>query len=97
MMQAVQASLLHMNSMDENPRHHLCPIGPDSWCKYQNAIANKVPYTHRKDPIPSAIVEVLKPVYARLGSWSLLERYLGGYTQNAKESLHSVVWKFCRK
>ena len=35
MLRAVQASLLHLNSSDENPRHHLCPKGPNSWCKYQ--------------------------------------------------------------
>ena len=34
MVRAVQASLLHSNSTDENPRHHLCPTGENSWCKY---------------------------------------------------------------
>ena len=29
MMKAVQATLLHMNSTDANPRHHLCD---SSWC-----------------------------------------------------------------
>ena len=27
--------LLHYNSTNEQPRHHLCPVGPDSWCKWQ--------------------------------------------------------------
>lgn len=31
MMKAVQATLLHKNSTDETPRHHLCD---PSWCKY---------------------------------------------------------------
>ena len=39
MMRAVQASLLHNNSTDEVPRHHLCPSGSDSWCKYQKSKA----------------------------------------------------------
>jgi hypothetical protein len=33
---------------------------------------------------------------ARLGSQSLLQKCVMGYTQNANESLHSTVWKFCR-
>ena len=35
MMKAVQASLLHSNSTDDNPRHHLCPEGEKTWCKWQ--------------------------------------------------------------
>jgi len=63
MMRAVQASFTSTNSSDENPRHHLCPKGPNPWCKYQKAIANKVPYTHKNPPIPSAIVQVIKPMF----------------------------------
>ena len=55
------------------------------------------PYQHHKPPIPEAIVQLLKPIYARLGSRELLEKCLCGYTQNANESLHSTVWKFCPK
>ena len=39
MIKAVQASLLHSNSSDDNPRHHLCPQGEKSWCKWQVAKA----------------------------------------------------------
>ena len=35
MMKAVQASLLHSNSTDDNLRHHLCPEGEKTWCKWQ--------------------------------------------------------------
>lgn len=97
MIKAVQGSLLHMNSTDDAPRHHLCPVGPDSWCKYQKSLAKKLPYTHKKPPIPPAIVQLIKPIYSRLGSRSLLERCVAGFTQNANESLHSTVWQFCSK
>ena len=30
MMKAVQETLLHTNSTNEHPRHHLCPVGPVS-------------------------------------------------------------------
>ena len=55
MMRGVQATLLHSNSTDEVPHHHLCHI------------------------------------YAQLGSSKLLEKCLDGYTQNANESLHSII------
>ena len=44
MMKAVQATLLHNNSTNTNPRHHLCPKGPDSWCKWQVAKATGKEY-----------------------------------------------------
>ena len=50
-----------------------------------------------KKTIPEAIVALLKPIYARLGSRSLLKKCKDGYTQNANESLHSIVWRFCPK
>ena len=43
------------------------------------------------------IVQLIKPIYANLGSRSLLEKCTGGYTQNDNESLYSLVWKFCPK
>ena len=96
MMKAVQASLLHSNSTNVWPRHHLCPVGPDSWCKWQVAQATGTVYDH-KDPLPDAIVQLLHPIYSRLGSRSLLEKCVQGYTQNVNEALHSTVWKFCPK
>ena len=97
MVRAVQASLLHTNSSDDHPRHQLCPTGERSWCGWQRAQAKGEPYQHKKKPVPSAIVQLLKPVYARLGSPELLKKCLDGYHQNANESLHSLVWKFCPK
>ena len=96
MMKAVQATLLHSNSTNAHPRHHLCPEGPSSWCKWQVAKATGKEYNH-KEPLPDAIVQLLRPIYARLGSQSLLEKCVNGYTQNANEALHSTVWKFCSK
>ena len=49
-MKAVQATLLHSNSTNEHPRHHLCPVGTDSWCKWQVAQATGTVYDH-KDPL----------------------------------------------
>ena len=97
MAKAVQATLLHYNSTDDKPRHHLCPVGVDSWCRWQSAKAKGEDFHHHKNPIPEAILHLIKPIYTRLGSPELLKKCLHGYTQNANESLHSVVWKFCPK
>lgn len=97
MIRAVQASLLHKNSTDEHPRHHLCPTGVDSWCKWQVAKAKKEEYHHTKPSIPEAIVSLMRPIYARLGSRSLLEKCIDRYTQNANEALHNIVWRFSSK
>ena len=99
MTRAVQATLLHCNSTDEQPRHQLCPTGEKSWCAWQRVQAKGKEYHHEKNPIPSAIVQLLKPVYAHLGDPELLRKCLHGYHQNANESLHSLtlVWKFCPK
>ena len=96
MVKSIQATLLHCNSTDEHPRHHLCPEGEGSWCKWQVAKATGKSFTH-KDPIPEAIVALIRPIYARLGSRSLLEKCVHGYTQNANECLHSTLWRFCPK
>ena len=48
--------------------------GENSWCGWQRTKANKERYHHTKAPIPPAIVTLLKPIYARLGSRALLEK-----------------------
>ena len=91
MMKAVQATLLHCNSTNSMPRYHLCPKGPDSWCKWQQAQATGKEYDH-KDLLPSAIVQVLRPIYNRLGSQSLLERCVDGVYPKCKRgtTFHGV-------
>ena len=92
MMMAVQATLHHMTSTDDRPVHHMCPEGENSWCSYNKVKAgNKLDeYKHGFDPIPQAIVQLLKPIYNRLSSRLLLSLCLLGHNQNANESLHST-------
>jgi hypothetical protein len=52
-------------------------------------------FPHQKmigTPISREVAKLIFPVYQRLTSPFLLEKCLGGYTQNANESLHSVLW-----
>ena len=93
---AVQVTLHHMTSTDDRPVHHMYPEGENSWCSYNKAKARNElnEYKHGFDAIPQAIVQLLKPIYNRLGSRLLLSKSLLRYTQNANESLHSKVWRF---
>lgn len=81
MIKVVQATLLHVNSTDEQP--YLCPDTDDTWCKYHLAKAKGEVY----NTIPPAIIQLLRPIYAWLHSRSLLEKSVDGYTQNVNESL----------
>ena len=84
MMKGVHATLLHCNSTDVPGCHgstaiplmlllatNLCPPGENSWCNYQVAMAKHETYHHTHPPIPEAIVQLLKPIYARLGKSGL--------------------------
>lgn len=98
MRKSIWAIWNHKASTDENPRHHFCPKGPDSWCTYQRAICtNKVHQYKHKNTIPVSIMDFIKPVFLDLSAPNLLRRCLKGKTQNANESYNSVLWSICPK
>ena len=92
MIRAVQASVLHKTSTDE--QHNLCSEGDTSWCNFRShkALGLKC---HCKKCIPEVIVKLLRPTYRKLGDCDILGRCVGGYTQNTNEPLYSLHWKFC--
>lgn len=93
MQKAVLATLKHMSSTDQTPRHDLCPEGPESWCKFNRAMANNEEPPPHKHSLPDFVCEALEPVFTRLSDKALLERCSDGITQNPSESLHSVIWQ----
>ena len=92
MKEAIGALLRHRLSLDALPNHVKCPEGSDSWCRYHR----RNDYKH-KNPLPKAVAAGLKPVFDRLSLDSLLERCVDSFTQNAAESLYSVLWNLCPK
>ncbi|GAB0098331.1 hypothetical protein DMENIID0001_140500 [Sergentomyia squamirostris] len=96
MKKAIMAVLRHKSSTDDNPEHDLCPQTEDTWCKYWKAVQEGEEYQHSK-PIPAAVVEAITPVYEALTDDNLLERCLGGFTQNNNESFHASIWKLAPK
>ncbi|GFS59943.1 uncharacterized protein TNCV_3957391 [Trichonephila clavipes] len=100
MKSAILASLFHCSSTDKTPKHSKCPTGSTSWCFYQRALANNEnPKSHSlmKTKLSEQVLEKILPVYQRLVNDELLERCSAGKTQNANESIHSVIWKNCPK
>jgi hypothetical protein len=96
MREAILASYFHCSSTDNNQRHHLCPIGEDSWCFVQKAIAkNEEPISHKQMRVKFDVgtnLKLIYNVYADLTTDHLLAKCLKGRTQNPNESLHSIIW-----
>ncbi|GFV56203.1 uncharacterized protein TNCV_3266101 [Trichonephila clavipes] len=50
-----------------------------------------------KTKLTQEVVAKILPVYQRLASNEILSRCTSGKSQNANESLHSVIWSHCPK
>ncbi|KAJ4432026.1 hypothetical protein ANN_20640 [Periplaneta americana] len=78
MKSAIYATLFHSISTDEKPQHGNCPVGTESWCFYQRAVAQgKQPGPHKDNvgtPLKEAVLAKMMPAYQRLASNTLLER-----------------------
>lgn len=93
------AILFHMSSTDDNPKHHHCPPGAQSWCFWQRATAkSEDPGGHKEhETLPPDVGRRLVPLFQRLSDDGLLKRCCRGKTQNPNESLHNIIWKLCPK
>ncbi|GFS69248.1 uncharacterized protein TNCV_4010811 [Trichonephila clavipes] len=93
---AIYATLFHSISTDQKPQHFKCPTGKDFWCFSQAALARgEVPgphVKHVKTPLKETHLAKIMPIYQRLASNELLHRCIRCVTQNANESLHSIIW-----
>ena len=99
MQQSVKAIARHRASTDEKPMHELCPPGPDSWCGFQRDIATGLDIYKHHNPLAQRLLNVIELLFGEddLGSEALLRRCVDGYTQNVKESLNGLIWKYCPK
>ena len=86
-------------STKEEPNHECCPTGPESWCKWQKAVAlNRDSTLEDLTPLlGQEMKEHLLPIYENLSREDLLERCLGDHTQNANESFNSTIWRLTPK
>lgn len=96
---AIWATYYHYASTDENPQHEKCPGGANSWCAWQRASATNslTSFKHDYVPLSTDILSSIKPIYEDLSKETLLERCLGGFTQNNNESINQLIWKISPK
>ena len=97
--EAIWATFQHYCSTDENPRHEKWPIGPDSWCSWQRAAAadELCGFHHDYELLPKDVIQAIHPIYTDLSNEKLLERCVGGFTQNNNESYNQLIWKITPK
>jgi len=95
----IWATYYHYSSNDKNPQHEKCPSGEDSWCEWQKAAAADAlkSFKHSYAALPSKVLEAMKPIYEDLSKDALLQRCLGGFTQNNNENLNQLIWKISPK
>ncbi|GFX93083.1 uncharacterized protein TNCV_140271 [Trichonephila clavipes] len=98
---AIYATLFHSISTNQKPQHFKCLTGKDSWCFFQAALGRgEVPgphVKHVKTPLKETHLDKSMPLYQRLASNELLQRCIRCVTQNANESLYSIIWGKCSK
>ena len=95
MRREIWAGYYHKISTDEKPQHSYCS---DSWCKYKKAVRDKTVKSFKHPPaLAQDVQEILKPIYEDLTKQELLERCLGGNTQNNNESFNNCVWAMAPK
>ncbi|GFW32562.1 uncharacterized protein TNCV_1121911 [Trichonephila clavipes] len=79
MRKAVWAVYFHIRSSDEEPLHSFCPVGPNSWCKYQNQVVEGSVETFRhSNKLPVAVMDAIKPVFNDLSQPKLLQKMSRG-------------------
>lgn len=98
MKKEILSTYYHKISTDDEPRHEYCP---QSWCWYQARAHAEDPEIEAAleydPPLHPDVAEAIYPVYKELSKDDLLNRCLGGYTQNSNESLNALIWKFAPK
>ncbi|GFW73238.1 uncharacterized protein TNCV_2799021 [Trichonephila clavipes] len=78
MRKAVWAVYFDIRSSDEEPLHSFCPVGPNSWYKYQNQVLEGSVETFRhSNKLPVAVMDAIKPVFNDLSQPKLLQDCLG--------------------
>ncbi|XP_011861628.1 PREDICTED: uncharacterized protein LOC105558524 [Vollenhovia emeryi] len=99
MKKAIWATFYHYSSTDDNPQHGYCPEGAESWCKWQKskAAGTLSDFKHDYSALPEIVLKAIRPIYQDLSADKLLERCVGGYTQNSNESYNQLVWKIAPK
>ena len=71
--------------------------GPESWCKYERAVAKGEEQPKHQPSFKHDILPVIYPIILRLIDRDLLKRCSRMKTENANESFNAAVWRRCPK
>ena len=94
----IMAILSHIIARDDlKQQHRYCPVGLKSWCAWQRHQAVGSTNYNAFHCLPEVFLDILKPIFMALSNADLLQRCVLGGTQNANESLNSLVWLHCPK
>ena len=93
----IQASFYHCSSSDEDPQHHLCPEGEESWSYFKKAQAsNETPKSHKEMSVyfrlEKADLDKVMAVYTGLSKEELMKKSIERHTQNPNEAIHAKLW-----
>ena len=69
----------------------LCPIGPDSWCRFRKAEAADTSYLHTNS-IPEACMEVVKPCFDKLATVENVRALQHDFSTDHNEAFNSTIW-----
>ena len=93
MKKSIFAALFHVASSAKNIWHDHCPTGKNSWCKYQQDIAEGTTTYQPGIGLPLRVIAEIKPIFVDLSDDKLLGRCLDCYTQNQNECFNNYVWR----
>ena len=94
MQSATRATLFHIaSSKDRNYHTAYCPEGKDSWCTYQQDVANGTNFYKPGPGLPFSVIKAVKPIFEELSSEKLLKGCLHGKTQNHNECFNKTIWE----
>jgi len=107
----IRAVLFHCTDFKSQSRRHvLCPVGPESWCKWKRTEGDKgnndyKPKVNLPEWIYEIIVkefndliyEIIVKEFNDLSDDNLLAKCVHGETQNCNEGINNVIWSRCPK
>ncbi|GFW58959.1 uncharacterized protein TNCV_2830651 [Trichonephila clavipes] len=74
MQRAVTAAFVHCCSNAKQQIHGQYPVGPDIWCKYQQALSKDKIYSDKSKGFPTNLINIIKPTYMKLCDQNLLKK-----------------------
>ena len=100
-LKSIDAIPLHLGANEANAEqnHALCPLGENSWCRYQRARAiGELPPRH-PNYLSEQAVELVREIFTKFhyNTPSFVAQVADGQTSNHNEAVHGVLFSMVRK